>query len=213
MDLVDEANELGWTAERFRRTYNAMHTHPSMSLYVSSHSFTSTFEHVLGWFDRNVVAAPETFMDVGCGNGLLTLCLSDLWPEARGYGIDQLGKAISVAESLAKRFNNERVSFFQGDLAHPGAVESIAPTSMVLATFVFHELLDEPIESWHHISENVDALMKGSGRLISINRFPDPPRQVPSLNRRLGLAGLRPTGEDSLKAGDETFPVVIYEKV
>jgi SAM-dependent methyltransferase len=212
LNAVDAAIAQGWTPESFERTYNAMHGDPLVSLYATAHAHTTKYRHVLEWIDRNVPEAPSAFTDLGCANGLLTLCLSELWPEARGQGIDGLRRAISVARSLARRFDNDRVTFFEADLTLEGAVGQVAPAPLDLAVFVFHEIFARPVEAWQHLGPNIGRLVADSGRLISINRFPRARQQVAVLNDRLVPGGLRPVGEDMLKIGAENFPIVIYER-
>ncbi|MFI4975595.1 MAG: class I SAM-dependent methyltransferase [Caulobacterales bacterium] len=60
---------------------------------------------------------PSRICEIGCGSGAVIASLCDLLPAARGEGFDISPHAIEVA----RRFEGERVRFFQGDaLKDPG---------------------------------------------------------------------------------------------
>ncbi len=59
---------------------------------------------------------PATVLDLGTGPGTLLLAALDLWPEARGTGIDASEKALAFARGNAERLGLlERAEFGKGD--------------------------------------------------------------------------------------------------
>lgn len=209
--FVDECLGLGFTPERWRRIYNLKNKNKDMSLYISSHSNTAIFKEVLEWLSANI-DAPNSFIELGCENGMLTFCVSDLWKTSEAGGVDSVGVSISTARKLAFQFGKSRIKFYVADLAQKESCKSIAPSDVLLAPFLFHELLDCSGEEWENITENIKSMMRDSGSLVTFNRFADPKIEVAQLNSKLSRINLFPTRLDELKVEDETFPVIVYNQ-
>ncbi len=63
---------------------------------------------------RVTVAAPEVVVDLGCGNGPLTLSLAERWPGARVVGVDHSPQMLTAARDLDP---HGRVEWVEADLA------------------------------------------------------------------------------------------------
>lgn len=58
--------------------------------------------------------APGLVVDLGCGNGPLTLSLADRWPDARIVGVDHSPQMLDAARSLDR---DNRVEWVESDVA------------------------------------------------------------------------------------------------
>ena len=208
MDQVDKGLRLGFTATRWRRLYAAKNVTTSLSLYVSSHSYTATHRVVLKWLMASVGSIPDRWTELGCENGLLSMCIADLWPESVGHGIDRVPQAIAVARQLAVKFGHQGLTFSMADLEKKDSVGSVNPAQLVLAPFVFHEMLDG-LNGNHEVAAcNVAALLAPGGSVVSFNRFPHRQIGIRRLAAFLQDGGLSVVGEDEVEVGAEKFAVV-----
>lgn len=82
-------------------------------------------------------AIPESLLDVGCENGLLTCYYGLLYPKARIVGIDPCGAAIRQAEVLRTSLNIRNVEFLKGELPH--AMETQDRFDVIVAVTVFQD--------------------------------------------------------------------------
>jgi hypothetical protein len=209
--FVDECLEMGFTPERWRRIYNLKNKNKNMSLYISSHSYTAIFKEALRWLSVNI-DGPDSFIELGSENGMLTFCVSDLWKTSEARGVDSVGVSVSTARKLAFQFGKSHIKFFVADLAQKGSCKSITQSEILLAPFLFHELLYCSVEEWENITENIKGMMPDSGSLVTFNRFPNPKIEVQQLNSKLSRINLFPNRSDELKVGEETFPVIVYNQ-
>jgi len=118
---------------------------------------------VLGDLNRMGVS---TILDLGCGMGLTTAALTELFPDARVTGTNIPGNSqYSVAERLASRYGFTMV---------PETDPAFAPVDLVLASEYF-EHFESPIE---HLNEVLDHLrpramvIANAFNVSSIGHFP-----------------------------------------
>lgn len=212
MNLVDKYFQEGFTPSKWKKLYNEKNSHEGMSIYISSHTYTPIFQKVLAWLEQNIEEEPDSFIELGCENGLFTICLSDLWGNANAKGLDQLGSAISIARNLAGKNAKQNVKFYYFDLTKVESCKEIPKSSLVIAPFIFHELMDQPQNVWKEIGLNILSLLEENGKIISFNRFDDPNFYNAILDNNLSLVGLEPTERDEIKVGWETFPITIFQR-
>jgi len=182
-----------------------------MSLYISSHSNTAIFKEVLGWLSVNI-DAPDSFIELGSENGMLTFCVSDLWKNSEAKGIDSVGTSVSTARKLGFQFGKPQIKFYVADLAQKDSCKDIAKSDVLLAPFLFHELLDCSNKEWENITENLETMMFESSSLVTFNRFSNPVIEIRQLDSKLSKINLFPVRNDEMKVEEETFPVVVYNR-
>jgi trans-aconitate 2-methyltransferase len=81
---------------------------------------------------RIAADTPETVIDLGCGEGSLTVSLARRWPAARVTGIDSSPQMLAAAEASAPP---GRVAFQQGDVR---GWAPTAPVDVVVSNAVLH---------------------------------------------------------------------------
>ena len=99
---------------------------------------------------------PELVVDLGCGNGPLTLALAERWPDARVVGVDASPEMLDAARELDTA---GRVEWVQADLAtwdvgSLGAAPDVIVTNATLQWVAGHLALigtwvaAQPVGSW-----------------------------------------------------------------
>ena len=84
--------------------------------------------------NRVAATAPQLVVDLGCGNGPLTLALADRWPDARIVGVDSSAPMLAAARELD---TGARVEWVEADLttwrtAGLGAAPDVIVTNAAL---------------------------------------------------------------------------------
>lgn len=212
LQQADKSLAEGFSPSLWREIYAAQNADSELSRLITAHSSAPLHAAILTWLDT-IPAAPRSFAELGCNNGLLTLALARLWPQAGAVGIDSVPAAIAVAQQLAAQHQQQSVQFYCADLAAANAVDEVEPVEWLLAPFLFHELLaDNPDPS--PLITNLQQLLAAGGRIITINRFPpqrlNPQQQAQQLKDTLAQGGWQPLDIEWLRVGPETFPAVIF---
>ena len=153
---MDQALADGFNVDTWDRLYRLQFKEPQMAHYISSHSYSSVYFEMLSWLTENIKYKPSRICEIGCNNGLFTLCLSKYWPEASVLGIDKNRTTIGLAMDICEKYNKVNLGMYD----------------LVVVPFVFHEILDKydgyPIE----MIENLEKLISPQGLLFTVNRFP-----------------------------------------
>ena len=212
LQQVDRSLAQGFSPGLWREIYAAQNADPELSRLITAHTSAPLHAAILNWLDT-IPAAPRSFAEIGCNNGLLTLALARLWPQADALGVDSEPDAIAVARRLAMQHRQENVQFYCADLTQADAVADIEPAEWLLAPFLFHEVLAENPDPAPLIA-NLQRLLAQGGRLITINRFPpqrlNPQQQAQQLKDTLAQGGWKPLDIEWLQVGAETFPAVVF---
>ena len=85
-----------------------------------------------------------TFLDLGCGDGVLSAAILDEHPEARGLLVDFSQPMLEAARQHLKS-DRHRLEFLEADFAQPGWVRRVsphAPLDVVVSGFAIHHLPD-----------------------------------------------------------------------
>ena len=224
MQAVDDAYDSfdGPTAETWKRLYQLKNADKDMSVFISAHQCTTLYKAFLTWLLDHLEEEPERVIELGCENGLLTLAIGSLLPNSDVLGIDIVGKAISNAKQLRKKFQLNNSEFRMADLTKPMEI-SQPQADLIVASWVMHELLPCTINGGS-ISKgeqtflaNLAGLIRSGGSLVSVNRFPFADSQVPKLSDSLATVGFEQTLQTTIAAeeGEVTsrFPIVCFEKL
>lgn len=82
---------------------------------------------------RNRSSSPRTIFDLGCGNGFFTFALSEQYPSADVFGIDNSEKQIELAEEKLRAQEHHHIVFINEDIFEKGLwVDS----QLVVAPFI-----------------------------------------------------------------------------
>ncbi|MBC6418275.1 MAG: class I SAM-dependent methyltransferase [Prochloron sp. SP5CPC1] len=116
---------------------------------------------------KQIAIEPKTILDLGCGVGMSTLTLQQIYPEAKITGVDLSPYFLAVAQHLAKEKNASI------NLLHSAAEATILPDNsfdFVSASLVFHELPQAPAVQ---ILREVRRLLRLGGYFALMDMNPD----------------------------------------
>ena len=116
---------------------------------------------------KQISIQPKTILDLGCGVGMSTLTLQQIYPEAKITGVDLSPYFLAVAQHLAQQKN---VSI---NLLHSAAEATTLPDNsfdLVSACLVFHEL---PQGAAVQIFQEVKRLLRTGGYFAIMDMNPD----------------------------------------
>lgn len=143
-------------------------------------------------------ADPRLVVDLGCGNGPLTLSLAERWPGARVVGVDHSPQMLDAARSLD---TDERVEWVEADVADWDLASLDAPPDVIVtnATLQWVPGHDRLLREWAgalapggwlalQVPGNLDAPSHALMRAVAADH-PAADRLAPALDR---LAVARP---------------------
>ncbi len=144
--------------------------------------------------DRLGKSAPETALDIGAGNGVLTLKLAQRYPAAHIVGMDYWGKNWEYSQAICEANAREagvadQVRFVKGDAA---SLEfNDAAFDAVVSNLTFHEVKSAP-QKREVVREALRVLRPG-GQFAFVDYFYDsqyygPATEFELFLRRQGLA-------------------------
>ena len=100
------------------------------------------------------VSFPNTILDIGCGTGIVTGCLSTLFPAAENvYGID-----LCKVPSQPSDHESSNLSFLRGDFVKLAGVDPCLRIGS--AGFVFSRLLTCGMTDWQGYVRDVLKMLK-----------------------------------------------------
>jgi ubiquinone/menaquinone biosynthesis C-methylase UbiE len=119
-------------------------------------------------------AAPKNALDIGTGNGVLTLKLAQKYPAAQVVGMDYWGKnweySQAICEANARNLGvSDRVRFVKGDAASLEFTD--AAFAAVVSNLTFHEVKSAP-QKREVVREALRILQPG-GRFAFVDYFYD----------------------------------------
>lgn len=222
---LEEMEKLGKPASRFMRlidagvhpgamdkAYDLQHASPELSKLVSCISYFNYYLEFLSWISRNL-ENPRFFVELGCGNGLLTLALHQMWGGATCRGIDKNKAAIRVARQWidANQSNNE-IDFIEADLSEVISTDLVGRTGfpdVVVSCFFFHEIMHDDA-AMRAAAANISFMLSSGKKLISLERFPDTEGDRAILASYLGEMRIHPIQQEVLFVGEERFPLTVF---
>jgi ubiquinone/menaquinone biosynthesis C-methylase UbiE len=144
--------------------------------------------------DRLGQSTPENALDIGTGNGVLTLKLAQKYPTAQVVGMDYWGKnweySQSICEANARTVGvSDRVRFVKGDAA---SLEfNDAAFAAVVSNLTFHEVKSAPQK--REVVREALRVLQPSGQFAFVDYFYDSqyygqPAEFETFLHSLGLA-------------------------
>jgi len=94
----------------------------------------------------------DTFLDLGCGDGVLTAAILDEYSQARGLLIDESDAMLNAARRRLDR-HADRVEFIRADFHQPGWTSKLAgrpPFDALVSAFAIHRANDERKRQIYH---------------------------------------------------------------
>lgn len=204
----------------------------ALSIDVTAHYYNHMYTEFLDWFCRERFSGPQSLVDVGCDNGILTCFYATLYPAAEVVGIDKCAAGIACARELVSRLKLANVRFEVCDLQRIEGTFPEQSFDLILSTTVFHEVLGFPEDvsdsgcgaiamrledpdGVRIVAEMARLLCAGTGTLVSMERCAGAGALAWWI-RVLGQAGLgvdadRSTllGYDNVYNERETLPIVV----
>lgn len=164
----------------------------ALSIDVTFQYYNRLYQEFLDWFCRSQFSEPQSLLDVGCDNGMLTCFYASLYPRAEVVGIDKGEEGIRCARELANRLELVNARFEVCDLHTLGEIFPDRSFDLIVSTAVFHEVLDFQDHSWQvqwkadvasgpqhsrflKIVKGLLRLLVEGGTFVSMERCPDAP--------------------------------------
>jgi len=192
--------------------YDLQHADVRLSKLVSSISYFDIYLAFLEWITANL-DEPNSFLDLGCGNGLFLLAIKEIWNNSEGIGIDVNEQAIRTALKLQDSVEGEgAIDFFHADLAKPIGEDlrkRIGAPNIVFAGFFFHELMHDE-QAMMRTLTNLASFLPESAVLVSLDRFPETEVQREELISLMNRVGISAQDKDVLFVGAERFPLTVF---
>jgi SAM-dependent methyltransferase len=162
----------------------------ALSIDVTAQYCRRMYEEFLVWFLRARFPKPQSLLDVGCDNGILTCFYATVYPEAEVVGIDRGDQGIACARELAGRLDLVNVRFEERDLLSLDDVFPDQSFDLIVSTTVFHEVLEAPTnlpeisidavtigpdesDSVKIVTDLSRLLREETGGWLSMERWPD----------------------------------------
>jgi trans-aconitate 2-methyltransferase len=109
--------------------------------------------------DRLPLHGDERVLDAGCGSGRVTEVLAGRLPHGHVVALDASPAMLDAARGRLARFG-DRISFVEGDLGRPIALDGTVDA--ILSTATFHWVMDQDA-----LVANLSAALRPGGRLVA----------------------------------------------
>ena len=122
----------------------------------------------------------QTFLDLGCGDGVLSAAILDEYPRVRGVLVDVSEPALAAARHRLDAHKG-RIEFIVADYTEPGWTRAVAndgPFDTVVSAFAAH-LLPDPRK--RELYAEIFALLSADGPFINIEHVASATRWTESI--------------------------------
>ena len=133
----------------------------------------------------------DSFLDLGCGDGVLGKALYSNWNGSKGIFIDYSEPMITAAKVNCKEYQGQSV-FIVGDFGTVDwivPVENEIPVDVVVSGFSIHHQNDENKQRVY--KEIFDRLLKPGGVFLNLEQVKSPSKEIESLFNEFFLDDMR----------------------
>jgi SAM-dependent methyltransferase len=123
--------------------YETKNSSLELSLYIGEYYNSAIWRAFAQWLIREELPTPQSVLDLGCENGILTCLLASIWPGSKVVGIDASEAAVVAARELAARLKLQNVTFEKIDELQ-FLTREVNKFSFITATLSMHEMLQLP---------------------------------------------------------------------
>lgn len=123
----------------------------------------------------------NSFLDLGCGDGVLGKTLLTNWPKSRGIFMDYSEPMIKSAKSKIQECQNKPI-FVAKDFGDTEWLESIStelPVDIVISGFAIHHQNDENKKRIY--KEIFDRILKPGGVFLNLEQVKSPTKEIENL--------------------------------
>lgn len=124
--------------------YSLKNASESLSLDITGQYESKFYRDFIEWLANENIAAPARILDLGSGNGVLTVLLAALFPSAKIVAIDSNAAGVEIGRSIASRLNLSQIEWIVGDPSESNHACSGRKFDLIIASKFFHEFLETP---------------------------------------------------------------------
>lgn len=123
----------------------------------------------------------NSFMDLGCGDGVLGKAIYSNWPESKGIFLDYSEPMINAAKTKCREYKEQSV-FTVGDFGKTDWLHSISsklPVDIVISGFSIHHQNDENKKRIY--AEIYDNVLQPGGIFLNLEQVKSPTPEIESI--------------------------------
>ena len=133
----------------------------------------------------------NSFLDLGCGDGVLGSVIFNSWPESRGIFMDYSEPMIGAAKMKCRAYR-QKAKFIVQDFGAENWITSLAdnfPVDVVVSGFSIHHQDDENKQRIYR--QIFDKLLKPGGLFLNLEQVKSPTREIENLFNEFFLDKMR----------------------
>ncbi len=127
---------------------------------------------------KTFTPAMETFLDLGCGDGILGRTNLSAWPQSKGVFLDYSGPMISAAKIKCAGYGG-RATFVTHDFGKSGWLNSLKdfiPVDLVISGFSIHH---QPDDVKRRLFKDIfDKVLKPGGLFLDLDQTASPSKDI-----------------------------------
>jgi tRNA (cmo5U34)-methyltransferase len=130
-----------------------------------------------------------TFVDLGCGDGILGRQLFTKWPEARGIFVDYSAPMLKAARDKGEEFGlaAEYYLLDYSDPEWPNHFQHVLPVDAVISGFSIHHLEDDQKRKVYH---DIYKILKPGGIFLNLEHVASADREIEKMFDEVFIDGL-----------------------
>jgi len=150
----------------------------------------------------------KSFLDLGCGDGVLGKMLLANWPASKGIFVDFSEPMIVAAQSNCREYK-DTTSFYIQDFGVEGWIASLSnilPVDVVISGFSIHHQKDANKKRLYQ--EILDTVLKSGGVFLNLEQVKSETPEIESIFNEFFMDGMR----KSQKENNIDIPIEAIEK-